>query len=137
MRPSAPSRRVVVLGGAAGLAALSACSSGSSSGGERTTPPRGGVDLVPLSDVPVGEAVSVDGPDGPLVVAQPAEGDVVAFSAVCTHQGCTVAPDGDRLRCPCHGSVFDAATGDNLEGPATRPLPRIAVEVRDGQVRTA
>lgn len=95
------------------------------------------MDLVPLADVPVGEAVSVDGPGGPLVVARLVEGDVVAFSAICTHQGCTVAPDGDRLRCPCHGSVFDAATGGNLEGPATRPLPRIPVDVVDGQVRTA
>lgn len=76
----------------------------------------------------------MDGPSGPLIVAQPTDGEAVAFSAVCTHQGCTVAPDGEQLRCPCHGSVFEATTGDNVSGPAPRPLEDVPVRVADGQV---
>ncbi|MGZ4650530.1 MAG: QcrA and Rieske domain-containing protein [Kineosporiaceae bacterium] len=47
-------------------------------------------------------------------MAQPTAGRVVAFSAVCTHQGCRVNPAGPQLDCPCHGSVFDAFTGQVL-----------------------
>lgn len=58
----------------------------------------------------------------------------MAFSAVCTHQGCTVAADGAGLRCPCHGSTYDL-TGANTAGPAPSPLPKVEVTVTDGQVR--
>ena len=61
-----------------------------------------------------------------------------AFSATCTHQGCTVGPVRDgRIVCPCHGSEFDARTGAVVRGPATRPLPQVRVVVRDGAVFTA
>lgn len=58
----------------------------------------------------------------------------MAFSAVCTHQGCTVAADGAGLRCPCHGSTYDL-TGANTAGPAPSPLPKVEVTVTGGQVR--
>jgi Rieske Fe-S protein len=121
---------------------LAACSGGDAAPEGGTSGPSGAdatgapaqTDLVALSEVPVGGALSVDGPDGPLIVAQPTQGEAVAFSAICTHQGCTVAPDGDRLRCPCHGSVYEAATGRNIEGPAPRPLDKVTVQVVDGEV---
>jgi nitrite reductase/ring-hydroxylating ferredoxin subunit len=64
------------------------------------------------------------------------EGDQVhGLSATCTHQGCTVGPPaGGQVVCPCHGSVFDATTGDVVTGPASSPLPAVPVEVRDGAV---
>jgi Rieske Fe-S protein len=67
------------------------------------------------------------------------EGDQVhGLSATCTHQGCTVSEVADgRITCPCHGSVFDAATGDVVTGPATTPLPAVPVEVRGGAVYLA
>jgi Rieske Fe-S protein len=58
----------------------------------------------------------------------------VCFSAICTHEGCTVLRSGNRLDCPCHGSVFDALTGAVLNGPAAEPLPRIPVRVTGGKV---
>jgi Rieske Fe-S protein len=96
----------------------------------------GGRRLVPLADVPVGGGVVLTGES--LVVTRPAPDDVRAFSAVCTHQGCTVDTVADgTIECPCHGSRFDAATGAVRHGPATRPLAPVAVAVRSGEVVTA
>jgi len=62
---------------------------------------------------------------------------VHGFSSVCTHQGCTVGSvANDVITCPCHGSHFNAQTGAVISGPAPRPLPAIAVVVRDGAVYT-
>ena len=72
-----------------------------------------------------------------VIVAQPKAGEAVAFSAKCTHMGCTVAPAGARLKCPCHGSVYDALTGKNISGPAPRPLPPFSVSVTGGEVAQA
>ena len=72
-----------------------------------------------------------------VVVTQPEPNDIHAFSAVCTHQGCTVnSVARGRIDCPCHGSSFDAATGAVRNGPAARPLARVAVVVRSGEVFT-
>jgi Rieske Fe-S protein len=140
-----PSRRQVVfaVAGTSGLVALAACSSdspsstpGSSSGAEAAGGAAGTV-LAALSAVPVGSAVSAkDGAGKPVVVAQPTAGKVVAFSAICTHQGCTVAPAGTKFQCPCHGSMYDAATGAVLKGPAPAPLTPVPVQVTGGNVVT-
>ncbi len=64
-------------------------------------------------------------------------GEFAAYSAVCTHQACTVAyqPQTQKLACPCHGSVFDPEDGAAvLNGPADRPLPGVELEVREGKV---
>jgi cytochrome b6-f complex iron-sulfur subunit len=137
MTDTNPTRRAVVLSGVT-IAALTACSSddGTKANGETSAPPAAGTDLVAAADVPVGGAVSVDAASGPLLVSQPSEGTFVAFSAVCTHMGCTVAPGEGEFRCPCHGSVYDEATGKNVSGPAPKPLAKVDVEVVDGQVRT-
>jgi Rieske Fe-S protein len=79
--------------------------------------------------VPVGGSVVVSGRSGKVAVAQPTAGKVVAFSAICTHQGCTVGAAGRQLECPCHGSVFDAFTGTVVKGPARAPLSKVAVSV--------
>lgn len=116
--------------------ALGACSSSPSG----TPPPRpaGGIRLVALARVPLGEGVVVNDPTGyPVVVAQPTTGIAVAFSAICPHQGCTVAPDSTRMQCPCHGSLFDVVTGRVLNGPATTGLKPIAVRLDTGDVVTA
>ena len=136
-KPAAPvllTRRSVLAGGAAvtGLGLLAACSS--SDGGPVATPPPGG-GLVALADVPVGGAVLAKTADGAeIVVAQPEAGQVVAFSAICTHMGCSVRPDGGVLVCPCHNSVFQAATGEVTSGPAEEPLPAVAVRLDGDRV---
>ena len=131
------SRRSVLIGTAAvaGVGVLAACSPSGGSPSDTTTPGGSSGGLVALADVPVGGAVAATNAAGePVIIAQPEAGTVVGFSAICTHQGCTVAPDGAELKCPCHGSVYDAATGANVSGPAPRPLDAFNVKVDGDQV---
>jgi Rieske Fe-S protein len=56
---------------------------------------------------------------------------LVAYSDVCTHLSCAVVYQGNgRLHCPCHEGLFDAATGNVLAGPPTRPLPIIQLAIQ-------
>jgi len=65
-----------------------------------------------------------------IVVNLPDKG-LVAYSDVCTHLSCAVLykPAEQQFYCPCHEGHFDAATGDVLAGPPTRPLPSIELKV--------
>lgn len=93
----------------------------------------GGVRLADASAVPAGGGLIL-GSDGVVLSRDPA-GTVRGFSAICTHQGCTVnAISGNTIDCPCHGSRFDLFTGAPVAGPATAPLPPIPVTVRDGAI---
>ncbi len=147
--PTVSRRAVLTAGGVgAGAVALAACSSSSKPG---ATPPAGtqpagsqpagsqpaasGNDLVKLADVEVGKCVAVKLPDGkPGIVSRPTEDTAVAFSAKCTHMGCTVAPAGSELHCPCHGSKYNALTGAVLQGPAPQPLAKVDVQVVSSEV---
>ena len=63
---------------------------------------------------------------------------LMALYMRCVHLGCRVpwcAPS-QGFECPCHGSTFDAATGDVLNGPALEPLPSVAVTVEGDLVVT-
>ena len=58
------------------------------------------------------------------------DGDIVAYSGLCTHMGCPVAYDAERkvFKCPCHFSTFDAEmAGQMVCGQATEDLPRIVL----------
>src|SRR5206468_12108263 len=93
--------------------------------------------LATLSDITVGKCIAVELPNGkPAIVARPTADTARCFSAICTHQGCTVAPAGAQLNCPCHGSQYNALTGQVLRGPAPKPLPEIPVKVENGKVVT-
>ncbi|WNI19558.1 Rieske (2Fe-2S) protein [Actinacidiphila sp. ITFR-21] len=127
------SRRAVlrgaVLAGAVGAAGVGLTACGGAGGSADR--PAGPVELGAATDVPVGGAKLYR--DDKVVVSQPAQGTFKAFSAVCTHQGCVVdSVDGTTVSCPCHGSRFDALTGAVVQGPATRPLPAVAVKETGG-----
>ncbi|GAA1754103.1 Rieske (2Fe-2S) protein [Agromyces humatus] len=99
--------------------------------------PAAGDDVAALADVPVGGSIDATINGEAALVSQPTAGQVVAFSAVCTHQGCMVAAAGDEFHCPCHGSIYDAATGEVITGPAINPLPEIAVAVSGDRIIAA
>lgn len=77
--------------------------------------------------------------DRPAVLIRLPEGNFVAYDALCTHLGCQVHynkvavkgwEDNPRqIFSPCHGGVFDPATGKVLDGPPPRPLPKIKLEI--------
>ncbi|MFE1247764.1 Rieske (2Fe-2S) protein [Streptomyces sp. NPDC058735] len=120
-------RRTVLLAtGATSAAALVAACGGGGDGGSAPASPR---ELGSTDGIPVGGGRIFA--EQKVVVTQPERGQFKAFSAICTHQGCTVGSVADgTIDCPCHGSRFRIADGSVANGPATRALPaeRIAVE---------
>jgi nitrite reductase/ring-hydroxylating ferredoxin subunit len=132
--PPCLSRRTVLLAGGAGLGALGLAGCGGGPDVPEVTGAAAGDVLVPLADVPRDGAYELTLDGRRVLVTQNAEGAVTAYDAECPHQGCTVRSTDDGLVCPCHGSAFDPATGDVLEGPATSPLTPVAVEVRGDDV---
>ena len=78
-----------------------------------------------VSSTSVGSLTVV--PNAPAILARDA-GGLYAMTITCTHEGCDVAPSGNTLYCPCHGSKFDN-NGAVLQGPANSPLVHFAVTV--------
>ena len=87
-----------------------------------------GTELGPTSDVPVGGGKIF--PTEKVVVTQPTAGTFQGFSAVCTHQGCTVSSvKSGEIICNCHQSHFSATDGSVVSGPAKTALPSKTVTV--------
>ena len=95
------------------------------------------VDEVPLNS---SKKFTRAGSKQPNVLVHLKDGRFVAYSAVCTHEGCWVdyQPETQKLACPCHGSVFDPVEKGAVEtGPATVPLPDIELKVTGKEVKLA
>jgi Rieske Fe-S protein len=93
--------------------------------------------IAQVSEVPPGSAIEFrDDYSGERAVLVHLEGgQFVAYSVVCTHQGCPVAYRDGELACPCHGSVFDPARGGAaVRGPAQKPLQEIKVDAEGSKV---
>jgi len=124
-----------------GVPLLAACGgSGSGTASEATTGAAGasgggGGVLATTDEIEVGGGTIFS--DRQVVVTQPTEGEFKGFSSICTHQGCPVTPNGGKLNCPCHGSVFNALTGQPEHGPAKAPLQSISVKVDNDKIVTA
>ena len=116
-------------GGAAPATPASSASSASStssaaggSGGSAATA------LTTTSKVPVGGGEIIAA--SKVVVTQPTKGEFKAFSAICTHMGCTVSQVANgTIDCPCHGSQYNITTGAVVAGPAPKPLPAKQIKV--------
>jgi Rieske Fe-S protein len=84
------------------------------------------------SDVPVGGVwlFRYPTPNDPCILIRTGEDTYVAYSQKCTHLSCAVyyAREKNRLECPCHEGYFSVTTGDVLQGPPPRPLPRVVLE---------
>ena len=120
--------------GSSGGSSDSSSSAGGSSGGSggASGSGSGGVQVA-VSDVPVGGGTILK--EQKLVVTQPAKGEFKAFTAVCTHQGCTVGEvSGGEIVCPCHGSHFSIKDGSPTSGPAQSPLSEKKVSVKGSQI---
>lgn len=67
---------------------------------------------------------------------------LTALDGTCTHQGCTVGLDRKQKKivCPCHGSIFNPATGAVILGPngapknSIRPLTKYTITEKAGKI---
>lgn len=66
---------------------------------------------------------------------------LIAYSAVCTHTGCTVEGwdvEKRQMICPCHGSLYDATNQANVvKGPAPKPLAMLPLRLEAGVITVA
>lgn len=156
-RATGSTRRGMLAGvGLAGLAGVAAACGGSDDGATGTpaggntsgTPDGsakddgatgggvGGAVLASTSEIPVGGGKIFA--DQKVVVTQPAQGTFKAFSATCTHRGCTVDSVADGIiGCPCHGSKFTIGDASVTGGPAQKSLPPKQIVVEGGQIKLA
>jgi nitrite reductase/ring-hydroxylating ferredoxin subunit len=145
---AAGTRRGLLIGaGLAGIAGLAAACGGSGdddaggsggSGGESGggAGGAGGGALGAASEIPVGGGKVFE--DAKVVVCQPRQGEFKAFSASCTHRGCSVGSvSGGTINCPCHGSKFKIEDGSVVNPPADKPLEEKKITVQGDQIMLA
>lgn len=121
---------------AGGASSEPAATGGGSSSGAASNLPQGAVKLGPGGRLPKGQAATYADPaDGsPDILIRESDGSLKAFSAVCTHAGCTVGYDGSEIYCPCHGGTYSAETGEVTGGPPPAPLTPKEVLEQNGQI---
>ena len=149
-------KKFIRLGAAVGLGSavvplVGACGSDGGSAGSGETPTASGAAGGGGPKVRKGEAIAKESEVGsgsafPFTDAETGQqsvlvhlesGEFAAYSAICTHQACTVAyqPQTQKLACPCHGSVFDPArSAAVVTGPARASLPGMDIEIKEGKV---
>jgi Rieske Fe-S protein len=83
-------------------------------------------------EIPVGgvKLFQYPRPGDQCIMVRTADDSYVAYSQKCTHLSCAVfyARKENRLECPCHQGYFSITDGSVLQGPPTRPLPRVVLE---------
>jgi thiosulfate dehydrogenase [quinone] large subunit len=92
----------------------------------------GSSQVIKLAKIKVGETHQFALSNGMPAILFRTKTGVFAYSATCTHQGCTVTykNSSKSLYCPCHGAEFDPFTnGDAISGPARDALPTIKVRI--------
>ncbi|MFJ8138404.1 Rieske (2Fe-2S) protein [Streptomyces sp. NPDC096013] len=137
MTDSSTRRTVLVTGAAAALTAgCSKYGDGNDSSGSSSVKASGGQELAKTADIPVGGGKILK--DRKIVVTQPKKDEFKAFSAICTHQGCTVGTVANgTIDCPCHGSKYRIEDGSVETGPAPKPLPAEQIKVEGNSIRLA
>jgi Rieske Fe-S protein len=94
--------------------------------------------LAAVDDLAVGETRMFTYPTehDPCVLVRTGERSFVAYDQKCTHLSCAVIPRVNEglIRCPCHEGVFDLASGRAVAGPPRRPLARVVLDFRGGQI---
>ena len=90
-------------------------------------------------EVAPGEVKQYRVEDRPVALCN-VDGEFHAFEDVCTHQFAYLSEgglEGDRIKCPLHGALFDVKTGQPKSLPAVKPVPLHEVKVEGGNVYVA
>ena len=91
-----------------------------------------GTKIVKLTSLKVGATRNFVASNGAPAILFRTKTGVFAYSAICTHQGCTVAysASSKTMKCPCHQAEFDPnKSGQVVNGPAVNPLGKVKVAV--------
>ena len=91
-----------------------------------------GTKIIKLASLKVGATHNFATKNGAPAILFRTKTGVFAYSAICTHQGCTVSYSGTSktLKCPCHGAEFDPSKAAKvINGPAQTPLSKVKVTV--------
>lgn len=89
-----------------------------------------------VSDVPVGQAVTVEVGDEDIALCN-VDGEIYAVANVCTHDGGPLGQghlSGDQIECPRHGARFDVKTGAVKSLPAIVPIDTYEVRVMGDEI---
>ena len=75
----------------------------------------------------------------PGILVKTPDGELRAFTAICTHLACVVGwqESGQYIQCPCHDGRFNAQTGAVISGPPPAPLPPVDVVVDGDDIYVA
>ena len=94
--------------------------------------------IASVDDLAVGGALPFTYPDDrePCLLVRVTATEFVAFSQKCTHLSCAVVPRPSEgsFYCPCHEGRFDLRTGAPTAGPPRRPLTRVVLDIRGGDI---
>ena len=89
-----------------------------------------------LSDFPdnTGKVVTVKGKS--IIITNTHSGNLKAFSAICTHEGCKVKWNqrDANIHCPCHSGTYHPRTGRVISGPPPYPLRRYEITTRGEEI---
>jgi Rieske Fe-S protein len=87
-----------------------------------------------LEEIPVGQVKLFAYPneEDRCILVRTEKNKYVAYSQKCTHLSCAVyySQGSNCLECPCHQGFFSIEDGAVLQGPPSRPLPRVILETR-------
>ncbi|HKZ78373.1 MAG TPA: Rieske 2Fe-2S domain-containing protein [Pyrinomonadaceae bacterium] len=88
-----------------------------------------------LSELPANSGKIFKFGNKPGLVVRTSEGELRAFSAVCTHLDCIVQyrADTKQIWCACHNGQYNL-NGKNIGGPPPRPLEEFAVNQRGDDI---
>ena len=97
------------------------------------------VDIGAIEDLPLGTMKRYDLGQHRILVAN-VEGAPLAVADTCTHEDASLstgALQGDKVKCPLHGSRFCLRDGRALDEPAEVDLERYLARFTDGRLEIA
>jgi len=132
-------RRGIIRTGIIGVLAVAASFAGkalpksSASSSVKSSTKGAGKQIIKVADLPIGGTFKfVHSTLGMPSVLFRTKTGVFAYSAICTHQGCTVdyKASAKKLVCPCHGAQFDPFNNAKaVAGPTNVPLEKLKVAI--------
>jgi nitrite reductase/ring-hydroxylating ferredoxin subunit len=94
------------------------------------------VRIASTKDLSSGKMMGIEN-NGKAILVANLNGQYYAIGNTCTHAGCMLSDgtlNGEKVRCPCHGSTFDIRTGKVLKGLANDPEPSFNLRIDGDQI---